>query len=297
MYKLSIGKVLGDSFAILGRQPLILLGLAFLMVGLPDMVMGWAFDPGNPKGWGQAILAGDRLAIAVRTVAYFFYVFVLVWAQSLITLLCAQEFSTGRIDVEECFNLSARQLPRIIGLSILFMIMIVGFFVAFGLLFTAVASNSGIFGIESMTSNEAGTIVFALATLLIVFLPLMVFASSMICAVPSILMEKIGVFASISRSWHLTKKSRLRIILCLLVYLVMLLVLTAAVMALVYNIHSLPNLDAMEYVQGSWTYLILTSLSSTFTTAVGIAGIAGIYVGLRTGKEGASTDSLAEVFA
>lgn len=109
-------------------------------------------------------------------------------------------------------------------------------------------------------------------------------------AAPAMVTENLGVFASLGRSRALTKGSRWRIFLLLLVaFMLTLLPLTF--------LSLMSNMAATLLAEPFGVLAITMSLISALAIMILIAIDAAIYVELRAVKEGASTQTLASIFA
>ena len=104
-----------------------------------------------------------------------------------------------------------------------------------------------------------------------------------IVATPVMMAEDRGVIDSLRRSAELTSGSKRMIFVLLLIFFVL---------AIVFGLF-------VAFVGSLSTILlaIITLVSNTITGAIQGAGVASIYVDLRTAKEGADTSALAEIFA
>ena len=104
-----------------------------------------------------------------------------------------------------------------------------------------------------------------------------------IVATPVMMAENRGIIDSLKRSAELTSGSKLLIFLLMLIFFVLaVLVGFFAVFIGTFNTVLL---------------VVITLVSNTITGALQGAGVASIYVDLRTAKEGTDTSALAEIFA
>ena len=104
-----------------------------------------------------------------------------------------------------------------------------------------------------------------------------------IVATPVMMAEDRGIIDSLKRSAELTSGSKRKIILLLLIFFV----LTIIFGLFVAFVGSLSTIFLA----------IITLVSNTITGALQGAGVASIYVDLRTAKEGTDSSALAEIFA
>lgn len=116
-----------------------------------------------------------------------------------------------------------------------------------------------------------------------------------ILAVPVLVQERRGVIGSMVRSAELTRGSRWRIFLLLLLFLVAYMVVGGVIGAIAGV--SLVSLDVAS-VQGS--SLLLAAVQAIMSAIVGLLAavmIASLYVELRIVREGTTMTGLAEIFA
>ncbi len=103
-------------------------------------------------------------------------------------------------------------------------------------------------------------------------------------AVPVLVHERLGVFGSMSRSRKLTKGSRWS-----LLGLYIILVITAWVIQGVFGV--------MMFTTGPIVGPFMAAIGSTIVAAIMATATAASYIELRTAKEGASFESLVEIFS
>jgi hypothetical protein len=174
--KFRIGRVFNDSFAVIGRNPLLCLGLAVLFSGLPALVL---------QLWNQARLGdltlGDPNNIAnpstllrdsLLSFAFAMIYFVLsLLLQSALVRATIEDLNGKQPALGDCIQIAIRCLLPTLGIGLL---------VAFG----------------------AGLAAIAL------LVPGIILWLGWSVAVPVLVQERLGVFGSMSRSRVLTKGSR-----------------------------------------------------------------------------------------
>jgi hypothetical protein len=121
--------------------------------------------------------------------------------------------------------------------------------------------------------------------LILLIVPGIMFYIMWIVAVPVLVEERAGVFGSMSRSADLTSGSRWRIFALLLIFLFFF----GALGAVTQQISG--------ESPGPLAAALVAGVVATFTSLLGAVGTASLYVELRTVKEGATADGLADVFA
>ncbi|WP_242182469.1 hypothetical protein [Sphingomonas sp. CARO-RG-8B-R24-01] len=115
-------------------------------------------------------------------------------------------------------------------------------------------------------------------------------------AVPSLVVDRSGVFAAFGRSAFLTRGARWNIFGLGLLLLVLYYVLIAAVGVITLAVTGLPTVA--RGIEGFTTLsTLLTAVSTTITTATVAAIQTSLYVELRDWKDGPQVDQLSEIFA
>jgi len=111
-------------------------------------------------------------------------------------------------------------------------------------------------------------------------------------AIPAVVEEKQGVFAAIGRSRSLTRGARWKIFALALVAVVLLTLLSALGTGLLAALYGLEGMDRPTI---AWAIVnVVTSLAST---VIWCTVISALFVELREWKEGASADTLQQIFA
>jgi len=127
------------------------------------------------------------------------------------------------------------------------------------------------------------------AALPFLIFPALFVGTALVLGVPATVVEKTPVFASLGRSWRLSRGVRLPLFLALIVVnlLVFLLALPAGMVIGVVLAFLLPSLEMIQYVAS----VLVTPLH-----AIGAVALAVAYHDARVAKEGIGTDELAAVF-
>lgn len=113
-------------------------------------------------------------------------------------------------------------------------------------------------------------------------------------SIPALVEERRGVFASMQRSRDLTRNSRKRIFLLLVVMWVFSVIISTI-------LNAISGTDPMSMFMGRLPDPLLAAttagLGSALNSVISAVMLAALYVELRTVKEGATTDDLAAIFA
>lgn len=125
--------------------------------------------------------------------------------------------------------------------------------------------------------------------LVLLIVPGVILALMLCVSVPALVEERQGVFASMSRSNALTSGSKLMIFVLMIIYVVFLWVI-GLIIGLIFG--------GGAAVTGSYLFASIgQAISSTISSVVAATMVSSLYVELRGIKEGATPDSMAQVFA
>ena len=131
------------------------------------------------------------------------------------------------------------------------------------------------------------TWVLTMVGLVLLIVPGVIVYIMLIVSVPALIEERRGVVRSMQRSRDLTQGARGRIFLLLLLFLVVYMILAGLFAA-----------AGEVLVQDSiWLQVILSGIAGTITSLLVAGMLASLYLELRTIKEGATTQGLAEIFS
>jgi len=255
---LDIGAVVRGTFAPLGRNPATFFGLSFLLAGLPRALLSW-MQMG--LGFGPAGAFGAAAISTPGKVLAFFVVGLGVWAlggvlQAAMIYGVVEDLNGRRPTLGACLSTGLRFALPVIAISWLF-----GFAVGCGLVLLIVP------GLMLMTRWAV--------------------------SIPAEVIERTGVFRAFARSRDLVRGSRWAIFALLVALAIAAFAVQMTFGALLGGV-MMANPNPLAGIRASAP--IIGALAGTFIGPVGAAGVASIYVELRTLKEGAEPASLAAVF-
>jgi hypothetical protein len=248
---IDIGRVIQRGFQTLGRQYYVFFGLAVLLIAVPAIVVGLVLVPTAVS----ASATGDPTAmLGVLTSPGFLLSMLIailcsVLLQAAIVRASILDLRGDRVDIGTTLVESLKLVLPMIGLSIL---------------------TSVVVGIGLVLLIVPGIIAFIV----------------LVVSVPALVSEHKGVIESMSRSSELTKGSRGKIFLLLLIFGVLYWI-ASFVAGLVIN----PMLLSSPMLG-----VILQAIFSSIVSLVGAVMVASLYVELRMVKEGVSEQGLAAIF-
>ncbi len=249
---LDIGHVLGATFGIIGRHPIVFLGLSLIVAGLPyGLAQYFMLSPEFTDGTLGAGFFDDFadawIGIAGFGAGLFILYFILMTLlQAMLIVASIRDLRGQEVDIGTCLSEALNHLLPLVGLAIL-----------------------------SMLGIIAGLFLFLVPGIILLLM--------WIVATPVLVAENQGVVDSLTRSNKLTSGSKGRIFLLLIIFLIASTMISGLGEALGYF--------------STTASVITTTISETITAAVQAAGIAALYIELRTIKEGPLNEGLAEIFA
>jgi hypothetical protein len=253
----SIGRIFSRAFGTIASNPLVTLGIAFAFGALPTLLL---FYLGTSLGTQIVTTLGGAAAIAMALFsAVIAIVLSMITQGALVRATVA--FSEGR---KASFGESA----------------MAGLVVAVPLFLLSLLSALGI----------------GLGFLLLVVPGIMLYVRWAVSA-PALVEERLGPIEALGRSGDLTDGVRWKVFGLLLV----LMVLNWLFSALVTLIAALPSGGPLEIANSgsplTVTYMAVTVISGTITSAVWGVVQSSLYIELRDWKDGPRTEQLADIFA
>ena len=257
--RFEIGRVIGDTFEVLGRNLVPFLLVALVLAGVPALVQTLimpqraALMTGGAN-WGNWALMGSVFSIIK--------VILSVGMQGALVTGAIASLNGGRVDLGDMLERGLSAALPLFGLAILY---------GFGLL-------------------------LGLVLLIIPGLILLVIWS---VAVPSLVIERTGVFGAFSRSSDLTRGRRWAIFGLMVVYAVLAWIVTAIGGALMLAFSG--GLGAIAQGGSSFIFSpvssIFNAVVATVLGALSASGVAALYYQLRLTKEGVAPQALLDTFS
>ena len=257
--KLEIGRVISQTFGVIGRNFVAFFLLALVLSGLPTAVISYF----------QAGIIGDQAAsgtfnpsfISASVLGLLAAVVTASILQGALVYGTVQDLNGVRPKVGECLATGLRAFLPLLIVSILF-----GLAIGFGMI------------------------------LLIV--PGIMIACAWCVAVPALVADRTTITGAFGRAAELTRGNRWRIFGLFLVILAMLIGL-GLVVGLVSAAVIVPMALAgasPEALAASAMMIPINAISNALTSLLGSAGVAVLYVELRRAREGVGADWLSKVF-
>ncbi|RWP27402.1 hypothetical protein [Mesorhizobium sp.] len=285
--KYRIGRVFSNSFAVIGRNPGLLVGLAALFSALPALVLNlWNYrnfaklDFADPESMAvadpSAILGNSLISMAFGLI---YFALALLFQSSLVRATI-EDLNGKRPAIGDCIQIALRCMFPTLGMGlVVFLTMILALVVT---MFVA-----------GMLIPVFGNIIVFIAFIALVVPGIMLFLGISV-SVPVLIQERLGVFGSMSRSRVLTKGSRWSLFgLLLVLFLAAIAIQMAFALLFGFTFAITGSLSTVGLVVGA----IGGALVSTVVSTLMSVAIAVSYVELRHVREGTSVDELAEIFS
>lgn len=270
---MSIGRVMNLSVRAIATNPVLLIGTAFLVSGLPQGLVS-LIQLGGPvamEAWARQIESGaitPGAIIAVAVVALLIFVPLAIAGQAVMIRATMSAAHGARATVGECLGVAGRHLFPLLGLAILS-----GLAIGLGFLLLIVPG---------------------------VILMLMWYV-----AAPALVIEGTGVTGALERSADLTREARWNVLLLVIivaaigfaismVFGMISLVLAAATGAMSPGAFDPGGGMPQAFLIGT---AITNTISSTITAVVGGVMPTALYIELHEWKEGPGTETLDAIFA
>jgi hypothetical protein len=256
----SVGRVFARALGAIGRNPLVTVGIAFLLGGLPSLGFNLLMRnslAGNPKSPSAEMVLGIGVTVIF---AWLVSMAIGVIVQAALTRATVADSDGRRAGMGECVMAGVRVLLPLFGLFLLW----------------ALGVGLG---------------------MLLLIIPGVILLLMWSVSVPSLVEERQGVFASFARSRALTKGERWKILGVLIVLVVSFWLLSVVLgVAGVSSIKYSGQAGAAPANLTNTVMLLSLIPSTLFSLAWGTIQ-AALYVELRNAKDGGSVDHLQDVFA
>jgi len=260
--RLDIGRVISETFAVIGRNIATFAVLGVVLSGIPTGIVTF-FQYGTMKGQMAAVQsgtfnfgAGYFEAVGLGGLVALITTSIL---QGALIYATVQDLNGQRASVGDSLATGLRNFLPLIGVSILFALA-----VGFGFVF--------------------------------LFVPGIIIACMWCVAVPSLIADRTGVFGAFTRAGQLTKGNRWAIF-GLGVVIVIVLIVVGAVFGAITGVSAIGAGGADAIARAlSPISLVLQVVQSTISGVIGATFAAVLYVELRRARDGAGPQWLADIF-
>lgn len=285
--RFSFGSTVSDIFGVIGRNFLLLCGLALLLYGVPSalftiylmnsvmsLASGSAFSgSGNPLDIFSMLGTGFVLGIIGS-------IFISIYTQGAMIWSVLHDLDGGKPTFGGALSAGLRFFLPILAITIIF--------------YVAIAA---IAAIPALLVFGIGVISIAVLLFLFIIIPLLVFATVLLMwAVPAAINERIGPIEALSRSIYLSSGNRWKLVAMLVIYLLTAVVVSSAISGVAMPFTMAGDLDPASPFDGLMPIMAIQSLLNSLILVLGYPAIAATYHNLRISKEGASPEGVADIF-
>lgn len=285
--RFSFGSTVSDIFGIIGRNFLLLSGLALLLYGVPSAlfsiffmnnIMSLVGDPtignaANPFDFLGMIGTGFILATIGSIIISIFTQGAMIWVS-------LKDLNGEKSTFGEAMGAGVRFFLPILGITLIIYILM-GVIVALPFL---LAFNIGAIGT-------------AVLLFLFVILPLVFFGMVVLFwSVPAAVGEGIGPIAALGRSVFLSAGHRWKLFAMLLIFGFAALIVSSAISGVTMPFMMAGDINPDAPFDGLMPVMAIQSLLSSLTLVLGYPAIAATYHNLRVSKEGLRQEQVADIF-
>lgn len=259
--KLEIGRVISQTFGVIGRNFVAFFLLALVLSGLPTAIIGY-IQAGLIGGqaasgtFSASVVSASVLGVLAAVVTASILQGALVYGT-------VQDLNGMRPKVGECLATGLRAFLPLLIVSLLF----------------GLAIGAG---------------------MILLIVPGIMIACAWCVAVPALVADRTTIRGAFGRAAELTRGNRWRIFGLFLVVFVILIVFALIVGALATGfILPLVSVGAISPAAAATNPLmiVISVISNTLSALLGSAGIAVLYVELRRNRDGLSSQALSEIFS
>jgi len=286
--RFSFGQTVSDLFAVIGRNLLLLCGLALLLYGVPSAIFTAFFldsmmslfanaDVENAEalysGWfssfgptiGAAMIGGILISI---------------YAQSAMMWVVVEDLKGELPSFGRALGAGFRFFLPILGITLIYYVGLIG-----------------LVTLPFLLGIGTGGVWVAVVLFLFVILPLICFfIVALLVAVPAAIAERCGVIGAIGRSWGLTAGHRWKLFAMVLIFGFVAMIVSSALSAVTMPFMALDTGGGGSPFDGMMPALVVQSLLNSLLLVFTYPAIAATYHNLRIAKEGVTHESVLDIF-
>ena len=296
--RFSLGKTIGDTFAVTGRNFLVMAGLALLLYGLPSIAYSIVTIATLGGVMANPMAASASLNSIWSTLAIGWLAMLLFYtlANVALTRVALGDLLGNRAGFGEAIAAGFRRFLPVLGITLIVFAAIFALVVA---LFLAAVV---VIGALAQGGAAPAAVLVGILWFFVSLVPVSFLVVVWLVPVPAHIAERTGVFASLGRSWSLTSGHRWKIfaILVLVAFASMFVygALSAAAMPMMMIEPMAYDARGPAFPTASLLiYSVVQTVVASLVLVIFYALIAAVYVNLRQAKEGLVQESVAEIFS
>ena len=286
--RFSFGKTVSDMFGVIGRNFLLLCGLALLIYGVPmALFMGMFFDgltsvfPDLTSQAGQSFNFNwlDMFGPAVLVSALLATIFA-IYAQCTMIWAALGDLQNEPPTFMGSIAGGARFFFPVLGITLVYYIML-----------------GGIIGLPVLLIFSIGFAGGLVALLILAIIPAALFVLvAFLVAVPAAIAERCGVFNALSRSWALTSGHRWKLFAMVIIYSVVSMMISSAISGAMMPFTMSASVDAGSPFAGMMPLMVIQTFLGALMLVITYPALTATYFNLRRSKEGFGSDDIADIF-
>lgn len=320
LHPLSFGTIIGSSFRVMRRNPAPTFGLSVLLNGTVALILGVVFAVFFVSVFTrfESAAIDDQADIAAGSFGLFFLLLIVPVAlsiiasgilQGILSLEVSRATLGEKLRIRGLWRLAKGRIGTLILWALLTSAVLIAFVLIAGVIIIGITAAMIAFSPSESTAVLAGLVgvlfVFVIGLAVVV---LSVWLGTKTALTPSaIVLERLGLFAAIARSWQLTRNSFWR---TFGIQVLIAVVVNVATSVITYPIQFIGSIvitliNPTAEVDASVTALVILSVvSAVLSAVVGAIGVvmlssslALIYIDMRMRKEGLDLELLQYVEA
>lgn len=286
--RFSFGKTVSDMFGVIGRNFLLLSGLALLIYGLPMALFMGVFFNGLTSvipdftSSNQQALNFNWLAIfgPPAMVGGIAATFLAIYAQCTMIWAAMSDLQREPPTFMGSLGGGARSFLPVLGITLVFYLLL-----------------GGVIGLPILLAFSVGFAGGLVVLLVLAIIPALLFIIiALLVAIPAAIAERCGVFNAISRSWSLTSGHRWKLFAMVLIYGVVSMAISSAISGATMPLMMSASADGGSPFAGMMPIMVIQTFLGALTLVITYPAITATYVNLRMAKEGFGSDGIADIF-
>ncbi|MGJ8536223.1 MAG: hypothetical protein ACSHW2_03655 [Parasphingopyxis sp.] len=297
--RFSFGATVNDMFSTIGRNFLLMTGLALIFAGVPNAiysavtldVMDGLFGVTSPDfgqiltDWGL-LLGGGWLVLILCG----------LFAQTAISWVALQRPDETPPSIGQAVSAALRHFFPVLGIMLIYYLAML---VIAGLPAIAIFGLAGISFTEGF-SNPDGLIAASLSILLVmlfVVFPLLLFLAVVwIAAIPAAIQEHLGPIRALGRSWALTRGHRWKLLAMVIIFSIVVMMVSGTLSAATMPMMTFDMSGAASPFSGMMLATVLQSMLGSLTLVITYPALTATYMNLRIAREGLLRESVGDIF-
>ncbi|RED16526.1 hypothetical protein [Parasphingopyxis lamellibrachiae] len=297
--RFSFGATVNDMFSAIGRNFLLMTGLALIFAGVPNAVysvvtlnaMEGLFGVASPDirqiltDW-RLLLGGGWLVVTLCG----------VFAQTAISWVALRGPDEASPSIGDAVGAALRHFFPVLGIMLIYYLAI---FLIAGLPAMALFGLAGVSFTEGFSNPDglvAASLSIMLVTLFVIF-PLLLFLMVVwIAAIPAAIQEHLGPIRALGRSWALTSGHRWKLLAMVIIFSIVVMMVSGTLSAATMPMMAFDMSGGGNPFSCMMLATVLQSLLGSLTLVVTYPALTATYMNLRIAREGLLRENVGDIF-